>query len=516
MRSAPFAQLIPALLLVSTLVFAGAPVTPADPPSSNIVPTIAGNLGFVGLNHFDQSGFYTDGEPRLEPADPALCVGNGFVVQAVNSAIRVFSASTGAPLNPIKPLLLSPWGRIPVSSPKCLYDSQTNRFFLTALYTGVNPQTGAFPGRSQIYIAVTKTGDPTGTWFISRIDTTNDGTFGTSKNPNCPCRGEQPLIGVNEDGFFITTNEFPLFTNGFNGTQLYAIPKSLLIGSADFLLDKLVHINVGALAAPNGGIWNSLQPAVAPPNAPTPPVRHAQFFMSALDFAGTLDNRIAIWALSNTSMLTSSNPNALHLTYTVLDTETYGRPPNARQPAGTGNFQPQTIGTKDDRMNQVVYAAGKLYGGVNTILGSGSTARAGIAYFVVTPSVTEQKVSAVLSSQGFVSASGRDVYYPSIGVNNSGKGLIGYTLSGPDYFPSAAYSLLDSTGFQGPIVISKAGTGPQDGFTGAGANRVSLWGNYSSSYADELGNVWFAAECIPNMQRTVMANWGTYITRVTP
>ena len=509
---------------------ASAPTSPANPPNGTIVPTITGNLGFVGLNHFDQrtagTGAYTNTQFSLEPPDQAFCVGNGFAVESVNTAIRVFSASTGAPLTPVMALnqffnLKPEFNRVSgrrgdfTSDPKCLYDSQTNRFFLTVLQADVNPETGDFTGPSSVLIAVTKTGDPTGTWSFYKINTTNDGTGGTPKNPNCPCLGDQPLIGLNEDGFFISTNEFPQFVRGFNGTQLYALSKTLLANSTG-MLPKVAHINVGNIPAPDGGIWYTLQPAVAPPNAPTPAIRHAEFFLSALDFDGTLDNRIATWSLTKTDVLATSNPSAIRLTFTLLGTETYGQPPNARQPTGPGNFQPQMISTNDDRMNQVVFAAGKLYGGVNTILGTGVTTRAGIAYFVVTPSVKEQQVSAVLSGQGYVSAENRDVYYPSIGVNNSGKGLIGYSLSGPDNFPSAAYSLVDSTGFQGPITISKAGVGPEDGFTGASGAHVSRWGDYSASFADELGNVWFATECIPTTKRTVLANWGTYITRVTP
>ncbi len=509
----------------------GAPTNAANPPSSTVVPTITGNLGFVGLNHFDQrnagTGAYTNSQFSLEPPDQAFCVGNGFVVESVNTALRVFSASTGAALTPVMALnqffRLAPeidrvYGRYGdfTSDPKCLYDSQTNRFYLTVLQADVNKETGDFTGPTSVLIAVTKTGDPTGNWTLLKLTTTDDGTVGTPRNPNCPCLGDQPLIGINEDGFYISTNEFPQFTNGFNGTQLYAISKRYLVSGNDSLIGRVVHINVGNIPAPDGGTWYTLQPSVPPPNAPTPTIPHAEFFLSALDFTGTLDNRIATWALTNTSALSSLNPAAIRLSYTLLGTETYGQPPAARQPTGPGNFQPQIISTNDDRMNQVVYAAGKLYAGVNTVLGSGATTRAGIAYFVVTPSVKEQQVSAVLSGQGYVSAPNRDVYYPSIGVNNSGKGLIGYTLSGPDNFPSAAYSLIDSTGFQGPITISKAGVGPQDGFTGGAEDHLARWGDYSASYADEFGNVWFATECIPNTQRTVLANWGTYITRVTP
>ena len=49
------------------------------------------NFSFDGLNHFDQRfGANNGNQFSLEPPDQALCVGNGFVVEAVNSVIRVW------------------------------------------------------------------------------------------------------------------------------------------------------------------------------------------------------------------------------------------------------------------------------------------------------------------------------------------------------------------------------------------------------------------------------------------
>ena len=54
-----------------------------------------GARGFDGLNHFDQrnagTGPYANSQFSLEPPDQALCVGNGFVVEAVNTALAVYS-----------------------------------------------------------------------------------------------------------------------------------------------------------------------------------------------------------------------------------------------------------------------------------------------------------------------------------------------------------------------------------------------------------------------------------------
>ena len=94
--------------------------------------------------------------------------------------------------------------------------------------------------------------------------------------------------------------------------------------------------------------------------------------------------------------------------------------------------------SNDARMNQVVFAGGRLWGGVNTIAMPGP--RDGIAWFSVDPSISSSGVRADISEQGYVA--GRDrtsfVSFPSIGVNDAGQGVIAYSLMGDRYYPSAA------------------------------------------------------------------------------
>jgi hypothetical protein len=58
---------------------------------------------------------------------------------------------------------------------------------------------------------------------------TNDGRNGEQTHPGCPCEGDQPLLGIDANGVYITTNEFPINGPGFNGAQIYAIQKSALV-----------------------------------------------------------------------------------------------------------------------------------------------------------------------------------------------------------------------------------------------------------------------------------------------
>jgi hypothetical protein len=144
-----------------------------------------------------------------------------------------------------------------------------------------------------------------------------------------------------------------------------------------------------------------------------------------------------------------------------------------------------------------------------------------------------------MAGQGYVSLQQDDVLFPSIGVTSSGKAVMTFTVAGPDYFPSAGFVAIDSSGNAGAVHISGAGVGPEDGFTGyfpfgtgntAFTGRVARWGDYSAAVADDSGHVWLAAEYIGQScslaqfeadttcggTRTVLANWGTFMTEVTP
>jgi hypothetical protein len=533
---------------------------------ANRVPTPRGNTlagtnpgfsGFNGISHRDQrlagTGVYTNTQFSLEPPDQALSVGNGFVLEAVNGALAVYDTSgtelTGpVPINQF--FNLAPeinrttlvYGDF-TSDPKSYYDPDTDRWFLTILQIDTNSSTGEFGPRTHVELAVSQTSDPTGAWNLFSLDTTDDGSNGTPLHPNCPCIGDQPLIGADANGFYISTNEYGLATlDIYNGAQVYAISKTALAAGVQ---PTVVQIDTGTIATPDaGGIWYSLQPSTTAHGDTYAP--KTEYFLSTLNFGATniagmpspgLDDRIAVWALTGTDTLSSVTPS-LSLEPVVIDSEIYGVPPNAQQKDGTlplaqvyipqlyGGKTPPTeklelLASNDDRMNQVVFAEGKLWSAFNTVIKTkNGPTRVGIAYFIIAPSVSGGDLSASVINQGYVAVNQNNVMYPSIGVNAAGKGVMTFTLVGPDFYPSAAYSQIDAVNGAGDVHIAGAGASPEDGFSGyhffGSESRISRWGDYSAATADGEGNIWMAAEYIPNTPRTVLANWGTFVSKVTP
>jgi hypothetical protein len=523
---------------------------PSRVPAVN-VPKVAGlpvtgatgvNTRIDGLTMKDQRLSNGGNSFSLEPPDQALCAGNGFVIEGVNNVFSIYNAATGA--QTAAPRSYAPFftGQAEVirnangtiasfgpfmSDPKCYYDPDLGRFFMTELELGTDPVTGDFTGDSFEDIAVSKTSTPStnsADWFIFHLNVRNDGTQGTPSHTGCPCFGDQPLIGADRFGFYVSTNEFPLAGAGFNGAQIYAFDKAALTNG----VMKVQRIEDDGTPLAEGTAY-SVQPATSPSAAQWSSASNGtEFALSALEFTGGFDNRIAAWALTNTRSLTTATPS-VQIAHVVIGSEVYGFPPAAEQkagptPQGTAlKNKENLIETNDERMNQVVYSAGKLWSGVNTAVKTPNFhTTAGIAYFVVSPSTTGAAVSATVSHQGYVAATGQSTIFPAIGVTTSGSAVMTFTLTGKRFFPTAAIVHLNSAGAVTSGIQRLAdGVVPADGFSGypgQGGGGVERWGDYSAAVADSAGHVWVATEYIPGTFGfpAFIANWGTFVASVTP
>jgi hypothetical protein len=332
--------------------------------SASQVPSVAGTAiasgtggaaGFNGVDLVQQtdagSGTYAGTQLDSTPPDQALCVGHGGVVEAVNLAMRVY-APDGTPLTPVvafnqflgiapevvpNPDGSNTYGPF-LSDPKCYYDPDTGHWLLTILEIALDPTTGNFGTSAHQYVAVTTTADPTGAWNIYTFATTDDATEGTPSDPGCPCFGDQPLIGADANGFYVTTNEYQITGTGFNGAQLYAMSKTGLENGTNTTVTHMQPGSDPSVTATLGGVAFSVQPATSPASGYETTARGTEYFQSALDFGagpalGTRASAIAVWNLTNTSSLNSSSPQlALH--EVVVPTELYAQPPNSVQAPG--------------------------------------------------------------------------------------------------------------------------------------------------------------------------------------
>ncbi len=582
---------------------------------------------FEGLNFYQQRYARGGNQFSVEPPDQALCVGNGYVLEAVNDVLNIYNTSGqsvlpdntagnivgGFPRDVDNAVDLNSFYGYPpaidrahgnvrgqfVTDPTCLYDAATQRFFVVVLTLEVNPANGAFTLVNHLDIAVSQTANPTGSWNIYRTDVTGDGSNSSPDNA-CPCLGDYPHIGADANGFYITTNAYPWNGNGFDGAQIYAYSKAQLAAGAASVtmqhIDTWGAVNVSSDAGstqPGFTVWPAQSPGTGSFNLNA---GGTEYFLSSnaadeakFPVAGTggdyTSSQIIAWTLTNTSSLNAFTP-AVSLSNKVLSVNQYAIPPKQQQPgsgtapgidvpqghclndettvtlAGTGCWKllvsaaahargPEVVSrpdSNDTRMQQVMYANGKLWGALDTALnpaGAGTEQRAGIAWYILNPDVGK------VALQGYLGAADHDFTYPAIGVTASGRGVMAFTNTGNTTNPSAAYAPIDAIAGVGAWNDAAAGLAVDDGFTSykqqVGGNPPrTRWGDYGAAAVD--GNsIWIASEYIAHAcdyptwggpffaggtgdnllgtcagashgpgPRAALGNWSTRISKLTP
>ena len=517
---------------------------------------------FQGVNFHDQRFANGGNQFSVEPPDQALCAGNGYVLESVNDVIQVYDTGGNPLLNGGHAVDLNTfYGYLPainrvtgargpsITDPVCLFDQAIGRFVHVVLTLDHVGTTASLSGKNHLDIAVSDTGNPTGTWTVYKLPVQNNGTDGTP-NHQCNsgfCLGDYPHIGADASGVYLTTNEFAFSGPGFYGAQIYAIGNNVLtgIGGGAVLFNTLG-------AGPDGAgftVW----PAQTPGNQFNLDNGGTEFFLSSdavFSDDGT-STRILLWTMTNTSSLSSTPSPSLAVRTVTVDQ--YAVPPGAKQKAGNlplseciadtvifptcntavagigthNNASFGTLNSNDSRFGQVSYANGNVWGALGTAVSVGGNERAGVAYYVVNPN------SGKIVLQGQAGFSDTDMTYPAVGVLENGHGVLAFTLTGDNDYPSAAYASLDAKIGMGPVAVAAAGAGPWDGFTsyiafGSGRPR---WGDYGAAAVD--GNsVWVASEYIaqtctyadylvaPRGQcggtRGALSNWSTHVSKITP
>ena len=568
------------------------PKKPLDSPKVKSTPVTSTNpevaWSAAGLNHVDQRLANGGNQWSLEPPDQGLCVGNGYLVETVNSVVRVRSSRTGSALTGV--IDLNTFFGYPaaidrtsgvygpdVIDPQCYYDPDYNRFILDITTLGSTTD-GSYTGKNWIDVAVSNTGNPTGTWTIYHVPAQNDGSDGTPDH-GCkeelpdgtlvhgPCFQDYPHIGGDRNGVYITTNEYDTFGPSYNAAQVFAFSKKQLAAHPAALPVTLVE-NLQIEGTPGWTVW----PAISNKGDYENARNGTEYLLSTIAGDGSetgnptgTARRIGLWAITNTRSLNSAAPS-LRVSSRTINSETYVYPPTSNQKSGSTpladclndntlfdpvkgigcwylffdppvTWQPEVeshLDSGDSRMQQVWYADGMLWGSSGTEVKVGGKLQAGIAWFAVAPKINGAgKVEGQVKKQGYLALANNNLTYPAIAMTAGGKGVIAFTIVGKDYYPSAGYATIDANGSVGKIHIAANGLGPSDGFTSykafVGDPPRTRWGDYGAAVTDG-SSVWIASEYIAQTctldeyltgavgscggTRTALANWATRVTKL--
>jgi len=518
----------PPRLRIPPRVSSSGPVVPSGTMQTATVSN-PGYDGFTGLTARDDAeslpaggGYGASGEPP----DQGLCTGAGYVMEATNTVLAIYSATSSHDLLGGPTSLAAFYGPkntngLSLSDPRCLYDVPSGKWIVTTLVyaNGVAPDcTPSTVGcKSFIYIAVSQTSDPRGAYNIFKLDISD---ANDSSKPQCPCLGDQPYLGADANSVWITVNEYgPLGSFGTSyGAELYAIPKGQLLANPP------VAIVVFPYSTSSGGADNddSVQPAMVPGSTYDTNNGGTEYLMEAYA-SGTL----RVFAATQTDRLSTGTPSAPSLTKKNISSQPFSTPPQMQQRTGAAPYQqtqsPATTDGGDPRLLQVTYAAGKLWSSNATGATNGSSQLVAANYYIVSPQSTPGIFSPSVVKQGTVSLAGENLSYPAVGVNDAGQAEMVVSIVGPDGasayapYPSAGYVHLDATnGASNTIHIVSTGAQPADGFTGlaTGQGPPERWGDYSAANAATDGSIWFATEMIAGGPRVGDTNWSTTIGHI--
>jgi len=574
--------------------------TAALPPSAKSLPFgQASYPSAKGLNSYDQLSHSVFPFPHdtFRPS-PAIGEGNGFVVEATDGVFAIYDTGFGHVTN-AEPMELF-WAPALIASNYCFtIDPQVHFDTVTRKWYFVQTAFGCAPG-SAVLIAVSASADPLSTYNEYVLNTTLDGTvcgaFG--------CFADQPKIGMNRNALFITFNSYDIATCigfgnvhpvppfsgcAFNGAQMYEIDSTALaLGSA---FPNVGYLDIGGtfltpegfddcgLSTALGGVfasgfpynpfcWYSIQLATTPAMNFVTDHNGTEFGLSALDWFGSSDNRVALWAVTNTACISQNFLGCVStVSWATTTTESYGFPftdtpgysPYAEQP-NSGNTplcdtifggfcEPGPIANGDDRMQQVQSvkfgtAAAHNWAGLNTDavvtdpLGHAHR-RSAIAYFDIQSTgfvnigfpFGDILTGAAVAGQGYLANWNNDVVFPSIGASsNSGHGaVIAYTVTGNTNAPSVAVNKV--TDSSPPTSITAVA-----GLRGADVLEDASWlffgnpsfGEYSSAVGDgntiyavaeyvqykSCSDVAFIGDVTCGGTRGFLSNWGTGLVKV--
>lgn len=414
-----------------------------------IVPTIGTN--FLGST-FNDSGFI--------PPDTMGSVGLNHIVEMLNGVFAIYD-KTGAQISStsLDAFFDSVTGITRgdvVFDPRIIFDPTTNRWFATAIDGGAG---------NSIYIAVSDTSDPTGSWSGTQFvgDTIDGSRF-----------NDYVTMGIDANSVVFGTNNFG---SGFD-VSIFSIPKADLIdGNPDTArLTRFEALNAGTFGS-------SIQAAV--------------------DF-GAFDGSTQLLAdlgagtnLARTDLNGTGGAGATIGLNTTVAVPNYTAGPPGRQPAGApvDNVSPR-IGGNVVEVGDSLWAAHAV---------AGTSGNSAVRWYEI-----DATTNTVLQT-GLIEDPTLDFLDPSIAVNASGAVMIGYSGGGPGQFMSSMASVGRTTGgvtsFNAPVVL-QAGTANYERFDGLGRNR---WGDYSATVVDPTNPNRFWT-----FQERVAATdvWGVQITAV--
>ena len=260
------------------------------------------------------------------PPDCVCAAGPNHVVVGVNSEFRVYNKAGGLLrrnlFNTFLSTVLPNSAAVKVFDPKMIWDHYNQRYVIIVAATQNSPQ------KSWCCVAISKTTDPLGSWWLYALDAALNGSTVTTNWM------DYPMLGFDAQAIYIGMNQFN--GNNFQYAKLRILNKIEIYSGAPAKWYDLWN-----LKNPDGSGAFTVQPcchfrATGPGPA---------YLVNSLFGSGS---KLTLWTLNNP--LASWSGGAPTLTRVSVNCKSYGLPPSAKQ---QGTATP--IATNDNRLLHAVY-----------------------------------------------------------------------------------------------------------------------------------------------------------------
>jgi len=421
-----------------------------------------------------------DGTEDDYAADCAMAAGASSIIIATNHTVAILD-KTGRTLASTIMITLFGQARQPGESagdPRIIFDSGSNRFFIVATGTRLNPN--CTPGNcvGHIFLAVSKNSNPTtfgsSDWYFYSFDGTLEGSTPTT------LWSDFPGIGVNNSVLVVST-----IANDQMGFTQYArirvFDKSKLLAGEPATWNDFFRMKdpVNEASAVN------FQPAVHKTNADT-------FFVASPSMSNSCG--LIIWGIK-----TSPSTPTLSAVTVVAD----GQCDNIQEAPQQRSAANLDIGNKW-QLSATTYQSGSIWTARTAAKNYGSKNVSAIRWYQV--DVASWPASVRFAQNSILGTGNAWYFYPSIAVDSSNNVALLYGRSSSTEFPSTYFAGRLSndppnTLRQGKLLKTST-TSLQ-----FGVQRTVHYGDYFTSVIDpDTGSVWLHGE-----YARLSNSWGTWV-----
>src|SRR5580700_3560803 len=301
---------------------AAAARAPGKPKPGPVAPPATTDVSLVV-----QSPTVNQAQSCCFPPDGDIATSASWMVQTVNNQIVMFNWNTNAYVQKSFATFFGD-GTYFLFDPRVLYDPYFDRFIIVA--DGCINCENTTTNVSRFDLAVSQTGDPTGSWIIYKFwVVTNNGDF-----------ADFPQMSMDLNSLIFTYSDF--FGNGLFDSRVFSLNKALMYSGRGT-----------GFSVFGGGTCTIAPPLVLDNNV----VDYIMQFCPG-------DSFVSIGSLTDTGLTTA----AVHMVDNTVDVDVFGVPPNAPQPGisydldtGDNRFDNRSLQVGSRIINTATISGGSIF-----------------------------------------------------------------------------------------------------------------------------------------------------------